>query len=286
MAIKCKIGFHSWIGCKCSKCGINRDEHHAWDGGKCTTCGKTRDEVHNCSNENDHDRSQSLSEQQIKPAPVNPNVEKGDGWYFAEDVTRGLRQFVFTSKDKLTTPSRFKSTFTFPGEFKQFFYDQSPFATFFFRTDHDPGPFLLVRSWGTNNSGEESIDFFKEFRIALTFIQMPTSGLVVVFVTSDVLRGFSNKGFLECFYGLDEAPTRDLLADVFRRDGLYAALDGDSGFKYDVKIPMDDTCRHLLTREWDRILAYHKRIQLPDYHKATQSVFNLFPSNVDPTLSS
>jgi len=214
-------------------------------------------------------------------------VEKGEGWYFAEDKTRGLRQIVLTSKEERTTPSRFKSTFTFPGEFKQLFYDQSPFATGFFRTDRDPGPFLLVRSWGTLKSGVETIDSFKEFCVALTFIQMPTSGLVVVFVSSDIpLRDISAKGFLEYFYGLDKAFTRDLLADVIRRDGLYAALDGDSGFKYDVKIPLDDSCRDVLAREWDMLLSYHRGIRLPDFQNATQSAFNLFPNKVDPILSS
>jgi hypothetical protein len=131
----------------------------------------------------------------------------------------------------------------------------------------------------------EAIDTFEEFRVALTFIQMPTSGLVVVFVSSKLLRDVSTKGFLECFYGLDKTFTRDLLADVIQRDGLYAALDGDSGFKYDVKIPFDDFSRQVLDREWDTILAYHRGIQSPDYDKATQSAFSLFPKKVDPILS-
>lgn len=226
------------------------------------------------------------------PQPANntrkheslPLIEKGEGWYFAEDKSRGLRQVVFTFRGERTTPSRFKSTFMYPGEFKQLFYDQSPFVTGFFRTDCDPGPFLLVRSWGTFGSDAETIDSFQEFRVALTFIQTPTSGLVAVIISSGILEMISNKGFLECLYGLDKAYTRDLIADVIRRDGLYVALDGDSGFKYDAKINIDDPCRLVLTREWDRILAYHSGILLPDYNTATQSAFKLFADKVVPIL--
>ncbi len=45
MAFKCKIGLHSWNGCKCSDCEKTRDEQHDWsnDCEKCSKCGKTRD---------------------------------------------------------------------------------------------------------------------------------------------------------------------------------------------------------------------------------------------------
>lgn len=48
MSFKCKIGFHSWEGCKCSKCSIIRDEQHNWgnDCEKCSKCGKSRKEIH------------------------------------------------------------------------------------------------------------------------------------------------------------------------------------------------------------------------------------------------
>jgi len=48
MAFKCKIGLHSWNGCKCKDCGKTRDEQHDWnkDCEKCSICGKTRDEQH------------------------------------------------------------------------------------------------------------------------------------------------------------------------------------------------------------------------------------------------
>ena len=48
MAFKCKIGLHSWNGCKCSGCGKIRDEQHDWsqDCERCSTCGKCRDDFH------------------------------------------------------------------------------------------------------------------------------------------------------------------------------------------------------------------------------------------------
>jgi len=48
MSFKCKIGLHSWNGCKCSKCGKTRDEQHNWskDCKKCSNCGKTRENQH------------------------------------------------------------------------------------------------------------------------------------------------------------------------------------------------------------------------------------------------
>jgi hypothetical protein len=69
MAFKCKLGIHSWYGCKCSecdktrneqhdwlkdcekclKCGIIRTNAHKWECCKCTTCGKIRDEQHDWS---------------------------------------------------------------------------------------------------------------------------------------------------------------------------------------------------------------------------------------------
>lgn len=44
MSITCKIGVHTWDGCKCLKCGKIRDYEHNWsqDCEKCYKCGKKR----------------------------------------------------------------------------------------------------------------------------------------------------------------------------------------------------------------------------------------------------
>ena len=44
MSFKCKLGFHSWNGCKCIECGKERDQYHDWseDCEKCSRCGKIR----------------------------------------------------------------------------------------------------------------------------------------------------------------------------------------------------------------------------------------------------
>jgi len=51
MSFKCKIGLHSWDGCKCTDCGKTRDERHDWgkDCEKCSKCGKTRENQHDWS---------------------------------------------------------------------------------------------------------------------------------------------------------------------------------------------------------------------------------------------
>jgi len=51
MSFKCKIGFHTWNGCKCTKCGKTRDEQHDWsqDCEKCSKCGMTRENQHDWS---------------------------------------------------------------------------------------------------------------------------------------------------------------------------------------------------------------------------------------------
>jgi hypothetical protein len=60
----CKLGIHSWLGCRCEHCpewrdeehkfegckcllcSIKRDQNHSWDGCKCSRCESTRDEAH------------------------------------------------------------------------------------------------------------------------------------------------------------------------------------------------------------------------------------------------
>lgn len=51
MAFKCKIGLHSWEGCKCSGCGKIRDKQHARNSCKCDKCGKVFDFKHDWSND-------------------------------------------------------------------------------------------------------------------------------------------------------------------------------------------------------------------------------------------
>jgi len=39
MRLLCLLGYHSWSGCKCTRCGTTREAEHAWVDGKCTKCG-------------------------------------------------------------------------------------------------------------------------------------------------------------------------------------------------------------------------------------------------------
>jgi uncharacterized protein (TIGR02145 family) len=56
MSLKCKVGIHSWDGCKCSECGKFRDEEHevSADCGVCSRCGQTfSDAAHDWSKDCD-----------------------------------------------------------------------------------------------------------------------------------------------------------------------------------------------------------------------------------------
>ena len=52
MGLSCKIGIHNWNGCKCSKCGKERDKEHDWNSNceRCERCGRTRNGAHNLRN--------------------------------------------------------------------------------------------------------------------------------------------------------------------------------------------------------------------------------------------
>jgi hypothetical protein len=53
MSIKCKFGFHTWVGCKCSECGKISDEKHdrKQDCEKCSVCGTITPNLHNWSSD-------------------------------------------------------------------------------------------------------------------------------------------------------------------------------------------------------------------------------------------
>lgn len=48
MTFKCKIGLHTWDGCKCSACGKVRKDQHDWskDCEKCSKCSNKRENQH------------------------------------------------------------------------------------------------------------------------------------------------------------------------------------------------------------------------------------------------
>lgn len=46
--VSCRLGFHSWNGCRCSKCDKKRNEFHDWraDCERCASCEQTRQNAH------------------------------------------------------------------------------------------------------------------------------------------------------------------------------------------------------------------------------------------------
>jgi hypothetical protein len=160
----------------------------------------------------------------------------------------------------------------------------SPLAAGFFRTDRYTGPYLLVRIDGIFGAGNDLIDSMGQFHVALTFARMPTSGLVAVFVSSELLKDVSTRGFLEQIYGLDDENTRRDLSDAMHKDALDVVLAGDSGYKYDMVIPLNDACKAALVSEWNSIISYHRGIRIPNFRAAGQRLFELFPENTSPIL--
>lgn len=45
-SILCKIGVHSWQGCRCKVCEKTRDQNHSWTGCRCQSCSARRDLEH------------------------------------------------------------------------------------------------------------------------------------------------------------------------------------------------------------------------------------------------
>jgi hypothetical protein len=199
---------------------------------------------------------------------------KGSNWYLAEDKSRSLRQVVLISDPERKTASRFSPrTLTFPRVYLDLF-NASPLATGFFRLDRYPGPYLLIRTDGTAGD-RELVDSIGQFRVAFTFIHLPTSGLVAIFVSSAFLQIISQKGFLEQIYGLDDENTRALISDAINKDALQAVLAGDSGWKYDIEIPFDSGCKQVLADEWEAILSHHRKISAPDFEAAGRRLYEL-----------
>ena len=56
MPFMCRLGMHSWSGCKCLSCGKTRDEGHDFhrDCEECSRCGKTRENAHDWDNGGGH----------------------------------------------------------------------------------------------------------------------------------------------------------------------------------------------------------------------------------------
>jgi hypothetical protein len=99
MAFKCKIGLHSWNGCKCSDCEKTRDEQHDWNGCKCTKCSKIRDEQHDFSKNSEEcsccGKTREFQTSSSKDNEKNSNNDKHSINYdikYLEELLRELRQ--------------------------------------------------------------------------------------------------------------------------------------------------------------------------------------------------
>lgn len=242
----------------------------------CTECGQRIDGTRFCTNCGNKNPQEAMA----------ARTRRGSNWYFAEDKSRALRQVVLISDAGRRTASRFSSrTFTFPRVYSDVL-NASPLATGFFRLDRYPGPYLLVRTDGTWGHGYELVDSMAgaEFRVACTFVHLPMSGLVALFISSKLLKDVSQKGFLERIYGLDDDTTRALISDVVSKEALQVVLAGDSGWKYDIEIPFESTFKQVFADQWGAVLAHHRQIRRPDFQTAGRRLYELIPEGTDPIL--
>jgi hypothetical protein len=220
------------------------------------------------------------------PQPGDVEAGKVTNWHFAEDKSRYLRQVVLLSDPERTTGSRFSSLMLSPAYYQLM---NPPLATGFFRLDGDPGPYLMIRTDG-GRDGREAVDEMAkhQFCVALSFVHLPTSGLIAVFVSGKFLKDKTRMGYLEQFYGLDDDRTRALISDVVDKDALQVVLAGDGGAmprcRYDIGIPFDAACKRVLADEWRAILAHHQQIRSPDFQAAGRRLYELIPEGTDPII--
>ena len=46
--ILCKLNFHNWQGCRCTRCHTTRDADHNWQGCECARCGAEQHDWKGC----------------------------------------------------------------------------------------------------------------------------------------------------------------------------------------------------------------------------------------------
>jgi hypothetical protein len=208
-------------------------------------------------------------------------------WYFAKNKSGKVHQIVLMSDPKHKSASRF-STLVFTPVYAHLM--SGPFALGFFSLDHDPGPYLMIRTDGVRGDGYEAVDAMadEEFRVGLSFVQLPPSGLVAVYVSNNFLKRNTRMGYLEQIYGLDSENTRSLVANAITKDALQIVLAGEGGAtprcKYDITLPLDAACKERLAAQWKAVLNHHLQIARPDFQSAGRILYELIPERSDPIL--
>jgi hypothetical protein len=109
MSFKCKIGLHSWNGCRCSVCGKTKDEQHDWseDNNKCSICGKICDNPQPCEKNSKCDKSRdnlhtwegSKCTQCGKTLKTHSNGQADIPWDYIQSVSSDNEDFFSKHKE-------------------------------------------------------------------------------------------------------------------------------------------------------------------------------------------
>ena len=218
-------------------------------------------------------------------------------WYQAQDEKKSLRQIVISIPPGNEKASKF-GILLFGAKYLHLMSATS--AAGFFRTDDEPGPYLLVRGDGIASKLRGS-----PIRVALSFYHMKAGGLCAVFVDVDspaIQAKLSRSQVLfEMIYGLDTADTKRLVKDALDREILHLCFaEGDgpvearggvyssSGIEaqFDVEVPLPADCRAALRREWESILSYHASVPAArrDFRESGRQMEDENSQGEDPIL--
>ena len=224
-------------------------------------------------------------------------------WYRAEDEQRSVRQLVLDDLRGGAQEPEFGSL-GLSRKYENLL--SGSWCAGWFRTDAQPGPFLLVRADGR-------VELFRAcpLRVAFSFFREPAGGLLGIFVAGqdESLRAASPTGLgvVEIIYGLDDPDIVGRIRDGLARDALHICfadastgmsmevLDASGGIReltppqcrFDRIFPLPQELRSPLLREFDELLEYHRRLptRKRDYIKSMRQLEGDFQADADPILT-
>ncbi len=218
-------------------------------------------------------------------------------WHFADDPERHLRQVVLDIPSPCWHESRFGSLLL-AAKYRMLL--KSGWTADFFRTDSEPGPFLMVRADGLSGAMKSA-----RLRIGFTFARRPTSGLFAVYVEPLPSPEGSPHAFIEVVNGLDVSEYRERVGAAFDSNGIDIVLADRSNMSVSIvgddstsdecvaPVAVAEACvrvpagmSSLLQHEWRELLAYHDALPAGgvDHVAATREFWDLMPTDSSPLL--
>ena len=214
--------------------------------------------------------------------------DSSEGWYFAEDEAKGLRQIVLTLGPTSQSGSRFDNLVVQPDKYGPLLNDV---ATGFFRMHDDAGTFLMIKTPDfAKAAGNEKIS------VAFTFCHMPSGPLFVIFVHSaSIEKNLPGGCFIDQVYSMDErSGFVDLITDAFAKSELYvvfAESGGMAGIKcvVDGQYVMEKSMLEKFWEEWGKLVAYGESIgdwgSSVGFQQSVDELYEITPVEECPILS-